>query len=235
MNSDLDRHITQWEEMFLPMSLRNRLMNMPSDVAIGGERQRLLSDSTLVMEFASPASQTDPYYAASLIMLVPVLLLFLLLRKVSMSYFATHSKITLKVPGLSFRVLGLLGLVVSLFSGVYGCLMLGGWFFSGHTDLYHNVNLLLFWPTDLLGLMVSLRWLALAKPWPLTHNSTPFLNYYLLARIFSISAYAVVAGFSLSAQQLSSVLMYLVPGLFFFTVLVWMVGFEEAKPKNMFV
>ncbi len=234
MNSNLDRQISQWEEMFLPMSLRNRLMNMPSDVATGGVRQKLLSESTLIMEFSSPSSQVDPYYVASGVMLVPVLFLLLLLRKVSMSYFATHSRITLKAPRLSFRVLGLLGLTISLFSGVYGCLMLGGWFFSGHIDLYNNVNLLLFWPTDLLGVMVSLRWLILAKSWPLTHNSTPFLNYYLLARITSILTYAVVAGLGLSDQQLTSLLIYIVPGLFSFTVLMWMVGFDEAKPKNMF-
>ena len=113
--------------------------------------------------------------------------------------------------------------------------MLGGWFFSGHVDLYNNVNLLLFWPTDLIGFVVALRWLTFAKPWPLTHNSTPFLNYYLLARIISFLAYAVVAGFGLSVQELAGLLIYIMPGLFLFTVLVWMVGFEEAKPKNMFV
>jgi len=235
MNSNIDRPITQWEEMFLPMSLRNRLMNMPSNVAIGGEQQKLLSESTVIMEFDSPTSQADPYYVASALILVPVLFLFLLLRKVSMSYFATHSRITLKSPGLSFRILGIVGFTISLFSGVLGCLMLGGWFFSGHVDLYNNVNLLLFWPTDLLGVVVALRWLSLAKPWPLTHNSTPFLNYYLLARIVSFLAYAVVAGFGLSVQELAGLLTYIVPGLFLFTVLVWMVGFEEAKPKNMFI
>lgn len=235
MNSNIDRRITQWEEMFLPLSLRSRLMNMPSDVAVGGEQLDLLSESTLIMEFEGPGSQVNPYYVASASMLMPVLFLFLFLRKASMSYFATHSKITFKAPGMSFRLLGILGFIIGLFSGIYGCMMLGGWFFSGHVDLYNNVNLLLFWPTDLLGAVIALRWLALAKPWPLTHNTRPFLNYYLLARIMSILAYVVVAGLELSTQELTRILIFLVPGLFLFTVLVWMVGFEEAKPKNMFI
>ena len=185
------------------------------------------------MEFPTPQAQPNPYYIAAAVLLVPTLLMFLLLRKVSMSYFATHSRITLKAPELSFRLLGLVGLLATLLSGIYGCLMLGGWFFSGHDDLYSNVNLLLFWPTDLLGVVAAARWLLLAKPWPLTHNSSPFLNYYMLARVLSVLVYAVLAGFQLTSQVLQTLLITLVPGTLLFLVLVWMVGFEPAKSKNL--
>ena len=234
MNSNIDRRITQWEEMFLPLSLRSQLMGLPSVVFVGGERQNLLSDSTLIMEFTTPTDQVDPYYVASGLILVPVLFLLLMLRRFPASYFTTHSRINLRMPELSFRVMGILGLIVFLFSGVFGFLMLGGWFFSGHLDLYSNMNLLLFWPTDLLGLAISFQWLIRAKPWPLTHNTAPFVNYYWLARIVSIIAYGVIGGFGLSAQVLDSLLLYVVPGLFLFIVLVWIVGFEQAKSKNVF-
>ena len=158
MNSNIDRPVSEWEEMFLPLSLRNRLMNISSDVALDGERQNLLSESTVIMEFAAPEKQRDPFLIALIAMLAPLLILFLLVRRVSMSYLAAHSRISLLSPGLSYRLLGLLGLVLCLFSGIFGVLMLGGWFFSGHVDLYNNVNLLLFWPTDLFGLAVALRW-----------------------------------------------------------------------------
>lgn len=233
MNSNIDRLVSQWEEMFLPLSLRSRLLTLSSDVAIAGELQPLLSDSTVIMEFPTPTEQANPFYIASIILLAPTLLLFLLLRKVSMSYFATHSRISLKIPGFSFRLLGLVGLLVSLVSGIYGILMLGGWFFSGHDDLYNNVNLLLCWPTDLLGVLISARWLFLARPWPLTHNSAPFINYYMLARVLSVVAYAVVAGFQLTAQELQVLLMTLAPGMFLLLVLVWIVGFEPARSKHV--
>jgi hypothetical protein len=235
MNSNIDRPISQWEEMFLPLSLRNRLMNLPSDVAVDGERQNLLSDSSLIMEFDAPRAQTNPYLLASSVTLLPLLLLYLLVRRVSMSYLAAHSSISLRQPELSYRLLGLLGITFCLFSGVFGLLMLGGWFFSGHIDLYNNVNLFLFWPTDLLGVMVAFRWLLFARPWPLTHNSTPFLNYYLLARVVSVVTYAIIAGFDMAAQQVSNIALFVAPGMFFFIILMWMVGFEQAKPKNMFV
>ena len=233
MNSNIDRAISQWEEMFLPLSLRGHLLTLSSDVAIGGQRQPLLSESSIIVEFPTPQAQPNPYYLAGTVLLVPTLLMFLLLRKVSMSYFATHSRITLEAPELSFRLLGLVGLLAAFFSGVYGCLMLGGWFFSGHDDLYSNVNLLLFWPTDLLGVVVALRWLLLAKSWPLTHNSSPFVNYYMLARVLSVLLYAVLAGFQVTSQALQTFLITLVPGMLLFIVLAWIVGFAPAKSKNV--
>ncbi len=235
MNGNIDRRISQWEEMFLPLSLRARLASLTSDLAVEGQRKPLLSDATVIMSFSPPAEDSNPYYVAASILLVPAILLFFLLRKVSMSYFATHSRITLKAPGLSFRLLGIVGLAVSLFSGIYGCLMLGGWFFSGHEDLYQNLNLLLCWPADLLGVFVAGRWLLLARPWPLTHNSAPFINYYMLARLASLVIYVVVAGFGLSAQSVQPLLLTVAPGLILLVILIWIVGFEPAKSRNLLV
>lgn len=233
MNSNIDRTVSQWDELFLPLSLRGRLLTLSSDVAINGQRQPLLSESVVIMEFPTPPAQANPYYIAGTLLLAPTLLLFLLLRKASMSYFATHSRITLTMPGLSFRLFGLLVLLAALFSGIYGSLMLGGWFFSGHDDLYSNVNLLLCWPTDLLGVVIAARWLLLARPWPLTHNSSPFVNYYMLARVLSVVVYAALAGFELTAQSLQALLVTVVPGMFLLIVLIWIVGFEPARSKNL--
>jgi hypothetical protein len=234
MNSNVDRNVSEWEEMFLPLSLRQRLLQLESDVAIDGERQKLLSDAQVVMEFPPPNAEQDPYRVASITLLAPVIFLFLMLKKIPMSYFATHSRIGLKAAGINFRILGVLGLLAAAFSGVYGLLMLAGWFVSDHLDLHHNVNLLLFWPTDILGLLVALRWLTFCKPWPLTHNSTPFLNYYMMAHLVAMAVYAVVALFDLYSQSIFPIALYVLPGFALFTVLIWMVGFEPAKPKPMY-
>lgn len=234
MNSNIDRPVSEWEEMFLPLSLRSRLLQIESDVAVNGERQMLLSDSQLLMEFPPPSIETSAYQVASVSLLVPVLFLFLMLKKIPMSYFATHSRIGLKVSGINFRLLGLLGLVTALFSGIYGLLMLGSWFVSDHLDLHHNINLLLFWPSDLLGVLVAMRWLIFCKPWPMTHNSMPFINYYLMAHVIGMIAYAGISFTQLSAQVTSDIVVYVVPGFFLFTVLIWLVGFEPVKPKTVF-
>jgi hypothetical protein len=234
MNSNIDRPVSEWEDMYLPMRLRERLAAMPSDVAEGGGRQMLLSDSQTIAEFSPPTVAADGYRVASIVLISPVLFLLLMLKRIPMSYFATHSRIGFKVATVNFRILGLLGLVTALCSGIFGILMLGSWFVSDHLDLHHNVNLLLFWPTDILGILVALRWLIFCKPWPMSNNTAPFINYYLMAHVIAMLGYVGIAFTGLSAQSLIDVATYIVPGFFLFTVLIWVVGFEPAKPKNMF-
>ncbi|MEX2468423.1 MAG: DUF4105 domain-containing protein [Pseudohongiellaceae bacterium] len=234
MNSNVDRPVTEWENMYLPLELREQLALIPSDVAEGGERLMLLSDPQLVMEFTPPTTQASGYQLASVALLAPGLFLLLMLKRIPRSYFATHSRFGLKLAPLSYRLLGILGLITALFSGIYGCLMLGSWFVSDHLDLHHNVNLLLFWPTDILGIVVALRWLLLRKPWPLTHNNAPFINYYILAHVAAMLLYGVVAVAGLVDQSIGDIALYVVPGFFLYTVLMWIVGFEPVKPKHMF-
>lgn len=234
MNSNIDRPMTEWENMFLPLNFRERLRQLPSNVAESSEKLKLLSAPQAVMEFPAPHVQTEGYRVASILLVAPVLFLFLMLKKIPMSYFATHSRLGLKVQSLNFRLFGLLGLLTAMFSGVYGLLMLASWFVSDHLDLHHNLNLLLFWPTDLLGIVVALRWFFLCKPWPVDHNTSPFISYYIIAHVIGMIIYAVVAVLGLSAQHLDDVLIYVIPGFFLFTVLVWLVGFEPVRPKTNF-
>ncbi|MEX0618957.1 MAG: DUF4105 domain-containing protein [Pseudohongiellaceae bacterium] len=234
MNSGIDRYMTEWEAMFLPLVLRRELMEIPSDVAVDGERRMLLSPGEMLLTFPAPATQPNAYYFAAGALWLPVILLFPLVRRVPIASLSAQSRYTLRSPRFSFRVMGMAGLITSLFSGTYGLMMLGGWFFSGHNDLYHNVNLLLFWPTDVLGVVVSLRWLVMAKPWPMSHNTAPFINWYLLAHVLGMVIYAVVAIFGLAAQALLNPLLFIVPGFFLYTVLIWMTGFQLGRTRAMF-
>ena len=61
MNSNIDRKISEWEEMFLPLKFRERLLQVESDVAENGERQMLLSDSQIIAQFMPPTIDTNPY------------------------------------------------------------------------------------------------------------------------------------------------------------------------------
>lgn len=234
MNSNIDRQVSEWEAMYLPLQLRESLAQVQSDVAISGRRQMLLSDHQEIISYAPPRQQADAYELASLILLAPVLFLMLMLKRIPMSYFATHSRVGLKLAPISFRLLGLLGLLTAVFSGVYGVLMLGSWFISDHLDLHHNLNLLLFWPTDLLGIVVALRWLIFCKAWPMTNNSGPFINYYILAHVLAMGAYVVIWYTGWSLQEVDDLVRHVLPGFILFTVLMWIVGFEPAKPKTMF-
>jgi len=234
MNSNLDRRVSEYEEMFLPLKLRESLSMLGSDVAENGNLQMLLTDSQVIMEFPPPTVDNNPYLFASIILIAPVLFLFLMLKKIPMSYYATHARIGLKFRGLNFRLLGALGIITALLSGIYGILMLGSWFVSDHLDLHHNVNLLLFWPTDLFGVLLGLRWIFFCRPWPLTHNTSPFINYYFIAHVAGIVLYALLAIFEITSQSITNIAIYVMPGYALLTVIIWLVGFEPAKPKNAF-
>ena len=234
MNSNIDRTVTEWEDMYLPLQLRERLLNIQSDVAENAEQLMLLNESQVIMEFPAPTIEANGYYVSSLLLWTPVILLILSLKRIRQSYFAKYARVGLKIPRISFRVLGMLGLITAVFSGVYGIIMLGSWFVSDHIDTHHNLNLLLFWPTDLLGILVALRWFFFCKPWLMTHNSQPFINYYLLMHVAAMVVYVIIMLFGLAAQSVSDIAIYVLPGFFLYTLLIWLVGFAPAKPKELY-
>ncbi|MEC7080320.1 MAG: DUF4105 domain-containing protein, partial [Pseudomonadota bacterium] len=234
LNSNVDQQVSEWEEMFLPLTLRQRLQAMSSDVGGAEEVLPLLSDHQKIMEFPPPTVQPSAYQIASVGLLVPLLALLLMLKRLPMTYLATHSRISLRAAGLSFRLLGLVGVVTALFSGIFGFLMLSSWFVSDHIDTHHNFNLLLFWPTDLLGVVIAIRWLVSCRPWPMSHDSAPFIHNYLLAHVGALLAYSAAAFFQLTSQLIVDLAVHLVPGLLLFTLLIWLVGLEPARSKNIF-
>lgn len=230
MNSNIDRVMSEWESMFLPLSLRRQLLRVDSDVALDGERLQLLSDSRIVDEFPPPSRQWNAYLVFVLILASLSLWLLRTTKRPRYNRFMDSShnpQRSLSLPG--YQVLGALTLIVSVFSGLLGCLMLGSWFWSGHEDLHRNLNLLLFWPTDLIGIAVSLRWLILKSPWPLNQYSAPYVNYYLLAHLLGIAAYAIIGFGGLTTQDLSNVMTWLVAPMLLFIVLVWTRGFRRAE------
>ena len=233
MNSNIDRKISEWEEMFLPLKFRERLLQVESDVAENGERQMLLSDSQIIAQFMPPTIDTNPYEVVFYLLTLPVVFLFFMIRKIPQTYYATRSQIGLRFPRLNYRVLALLGAVTSLFSGTLGLLMLGSWFLSGHTDTHHNINLLVFWPTDIFGIIVATGWLVSCKAWPTNHNTAPFINYYLFGHLVAMLIYGLIGFFGLSEQKIDDILYSILLGFFSFTILICIVGFEPSKPRNV--
>ena len=60
MNSNIDQQVSEWEDMFLPLSLRQRLQAMSSDVGGAEQILPLLSDHQQIMEFSHlPFSRVD--------------------------------------------------------------------------------------------------------------------------------------------------------------------------------
>lgn len=217
MNSRIDQRMTQWQQMFLPLSLREQLRRMD-----------VLVDEQVIVEFAPPPSRFNPYHASGLLLL-PVMLLFLLVRRVPIASFGSTPGFVLSAPDLSYRLLGLIALTIALCSGIWGLIMVFGWWLSAHQDLHQNLNLLLFWPTDILAVFFALRWLLTGRALRITPGRHSLVSFYLVMHILAALVYLLIGLFGLSEQRTTDLMLFVVPLLLLFAVLVMTAGFRPVR------
>ncbi len=229
MNSRIDRPMTRWESMFLPATLRERLLEFPSDVFDGAQRRPLLDDSEVLLEFTPPAPGPQAYPLLGAGLGGAVVFLFLGLRRIPLSSFSSQPGFTLRAPALSYRLLGAVALVFTLLGGLLGLIMSVAWRESAHLDLHHNLNLLLFWPTDLLGLAYALRWLAFGRACPIGTGKLAFIKVYLLLHLLAALAYIAAALTGLAGQDVVSLLLFVVPAMIGFILVLWNAGFSGIR------
>jgi hypothetical protein len=229
MNERIDRRMTRWESMFLPATLRTELLAFSSDVMSGVQRQPLLDEPQVVMEFTPPAAGPNAYHVLGAALAGAVLFLFLTLKRIPISSFSSRSGFTLRLPALSYRVMGIMALLLCLVGGSYGLIMAAAWRESEHLDLHNNLNLLLFWPTDILGLLFSLRWLISGRVCQLGKTTVTLIKLYLLLHLFAAIGYVFVALAGIASQDVVSLLIFVVPALMGFAVLVWNAGFSAIR------
>jgi len=232
MNSNLDREMSGWESLFLPLNLQASLAQLKGVNPQEDREASFFGRREMLLNYEAPAPQRDFYRTASLIALCLTLYFLFMLKRIRRSYFATHSQLGFRAAGVNFRLFGGLNVVLFGVSGIYGFLMLGSWFFSGHEDLHHNVNLLLFWPTDLLGAVIALRWLFLAQPWSLTNNNKPFMVYYFFAKFSAVIFYSVATAFGFFEQDTLQIALFIVPWLLLLGLLGWLVGFDASRSSD---
>ncbi len=186
MNGNIDKQMTAWQEMFLPLKLRDHLKNFSSS-------QPVFSDSKILYEFRSPApSLLNGYHYFAIFSLLCSLLIFL------------NSKGKWKIPGK--LAWGLTSLPLLLI-GIFGLTMLLNWIFSGHIDLHHNINLLLLLPTDLILLYPILKFFR-NKP---LDKSVKFFKNYLKIHTISLAAYLLLGIIGITGQNIFYPLIYILP------------------------
>lgn len=225
LNSRVDRRTTEWEQMFLPLRLREELGQIGNSAT---EPPALLGDSQVLMEFPAPESGPDVWLLAGSLWL-PLLFLLACLRRVPITSFSSRQGFTLRLPWFSYRLLGLLVLTIAMASGILGSMMLFGWLASALEDLHHNLNLLLFWPTDLFGVVYGLYWLLIGSSRELSGRWHQLVTLYLLAHVLAALVYLVVGLTGISVQQVDMLMLTLVPQLLAVAVLVLAAGVHPAK------
>lgn len=177
MNSDVDRKMSRWDEMFFPPKLREYLMNMPAiddnGQPVPGGKMLLDGTEELVKLPDAPSGDRNSFIVAQILFGIPVFFFFVAMIGVGgirrILSFNTPEQWTGRIAwntlDASHRVLvhvaqACLGIGLTgwaLLAGALGTLQVASWMFSRHTDLHHNANLWLFWPTDFLFVLVGWR------------------------------------------------------------------------------
>ncbi len=152
MNDSIDQPIMQWDDMFLPMELREKAGNLIiSDSTythplVSSERTHFKSDRTPVPD------QVPSFFLPFLIIgLLTGGLVFLLTRLMIKKYqpYKTMLAVLNSFIGLAFGIPGTALLLMSLF--------------TDHTVTYYNENLFLANPVTLVAGVAALIWLFLRR------------------------------------------------------------------------
>ena len=204
MNSRIDYPISKWEEMFYPAKLRQYLLEMPQVDDLGNliqTRKNLLSETRRVVDHKDHSPDSWQFFQ---------LLLLVFMFSLLPTYFGLYKPRSKHLHKISTIYLKYACALVGLVSSILGTAMLASWIWSSHLDLHHNVNLLLFWPTDIL-----LSYWAISSSWrrkSLHQKKQGWLQpKYLYAHISSGFIHAFVTMFDLSHQDTSRVSLAIVP------------------------
>jgi hypothetical protein len=163
LGPDVDREISIWEEMFLPLAMRERVRALTVVGADGREAPLVLSEGTMFVADRPPMLETPPrwwpwYLAVGLLLAALVLGLGHVAaggpsapeggagraaRATGSTGAARAARATLAGVGVAW----------ALVAGLLGVVLAGLWAFTDHSAAYHNENLFLFNPLA-LGLVV---------------------------------------------------------------------------------
>ena len=149
----VDRSITLWEEMFLPLSLQAHLREVTVRSADGTSQPLVSAERTVFESTAAPPDDAPPRWT---------------LRYLLLGILIAASLVWLGVKARRGRfALGAFGGVATLWTlivGILGTVLLGLWVVTDHQAAYWNENLFLFNPLS-LALAFTLPPALFGVPW----------------------------------------------------------------------
>ncbi|MBM4251403.1 MAG: DUF4105 domain-containing protein [Deltaproteobacteria bacterium] len=161
-NDFLDATISNWDEMFLPIRLRELLFLVPAIADDGtlSKDRKLLEGAELIVDMPEPRADGNPYFVVT--MALGGILVATLLALGRLSSEATAA-----------TLLGGASLVYGLWSAIWGTVLTSNWVLSDYVMLKHNAALWLVWPIDWIFVVFGIvllvkrsrpdRWQRLAR------------------------------------------------------------------------
>ncbi len=153
LGQGVDREISAWEEMFIPMRMQEHLRTLAIRDEAGREVPLVRSEQTLYLSTRGPERQAPPVWLPSYLA-VGVFLAGLL---------TLLARLSLRSRAARFGFAGLSGLWL-LLAGTAGVIIAGLWAFTDHAAAYRNENLLQMSPLA-LPLVVLVPALAYGARW----------------------------------------------------------------------
>lgn len=227
MNGDIDRQMTKWDDMFLPIKLREHLMQTPA-VDDSGQPltgTTLLHGGEVLVDLPDrPLDDTAArggfvwFALVGWLPLVPVFPFFFrhVRRRLRAGFAIGEGKpmaTSWSLSGWHRRFAGAACLVWGMFAGAYGLTMTVTWILSDHSDLHHNANLWLFWPLDWIFCVVGIVFLRNQNSSKLAGlHSSIFLQFIRMLALLHILG-AIILGLGaligFIKQDVSNVLLFL--------------------------
>jgi hypothetical protein len=224
MNSRIDRPISKWEEMFLPGKLREHLLTMNSVDADGNlvPGVPLLSQSEVLRSYPEHFRnfKVDYWLFAGFVWV------YLAAAVVRLQRGQTAGGSP--GPDTGMRLLGAALTVFGIVSGFIGTAMLLNWLLSGHEDIWHNANLLLFTPFDWIFAVIGFRMLksgvAVKDRFPFVRAGTGLAWLHVIS--FVVLGLARAGG--LVEQNVNAVMLWLGLPVVVLNLLTLVHGFARA-------
>lgn len=146
LGQPVDREITAWEEMFLPLALRDHLRSITVRAADGSELPAVRSERTLYESTDPPPPERPPFW-------LPTYLAAGLAFGAGTLVLGARARTSQRARAGFLALSG----TWALLAGILGLVLAGLWTLTDHTAAYHNENLLQFNPLSLAVLWILPR------------------------------------------------------------------------------
>jgi hypothetical protein len=200
MNNNIDAEMNQWQEMFLPIKLREALLSYNTE-------NKLITETTILVE-----EPTIKAYSLSSFQMLALTLLILFAG----IYYGQNRKSGFMLE----RLLFIPCFFILLTLGIFGFIMPLNWIFSDHIDLHHNANMLLLWPIDLFLLFPLFRIIKSGRNLSVDNRIKGQWDKYIFAHLIMNVLFFLMWVVGVFDQDVSNSALYIMPCLSILLILI---------------
>jgi hypothetical protein len=208
LNSEPDKVMSDWEDMFIPGRLRHYMLQIPAVDDAGREipGKTLLSDTVTLTDYPVPEIPLiNGYVLLWILSGLPALLGFLFYKR------PTSKAVGARLIGFSAVALGALWGAIGLFLSL-------SWAFGSHSVLPHNANLWMIWPVDLGYMAIGIYLGVFGSSIRFSRLLVLVVKYLTVAHLAGIAILVALTVSGSLVQNTSRVVGWFAP----LTALVWL-------------